>query len=80
MDCWYRKILNAFIKEFNSKEYDHSVWFFGKGEFPFLAGYDLSYFIMGEYLKMNMSSPEKEVNLMPEQLLPILQKMSTSSR
>jgi uncharacterized protein YjaZ len=61
----------------NSKEYDHSLWFFGRGEFPFQAGYDLSYYIIEEYLKMNITSPEKEINLMPAQLSELLQKLIT---
>ena len=75
-----KEILNAFISEFHTQKYDwndHSIWFFGSGKFPFLAGYDLSYYVMGEYLKLNLSSPEKEVNLKPEQLFTLLQKLKS---
>ncbi len=62
------EILAAFIREFGSVEFDHARWFFGKGEFPFQAGYDLSFSLIGEYLSKEKSLAANEVGLSPDKL------------
>lgn len=61
-----RLIFSKFVDEYHSTEYDHSRWFFGGGEFPFQAGYDLSFHLVGRYLTANHSVPSGEVNLDPK--------------
>jgi len=69
-------ILASFIREFNAPEFDHRRWFFGKGEFPFQAGYDLSFAVLGEYLAKKNTVAAKEVGMSPEQLLEVLPTLS----
>ena len=65
-------ILTTFISEFHESAFDHARWFFGKGEFLFQAGYDLSFYVIGKYLADMKSIAANEVALSPEQLLRIL--------
>jgi len=65
------KIRETFIREFYGSQFDHSRWFFGKGEFPFQAGYDLSFSILGEYLERTQSTAAHEVSVTPERLCKV---------
>lgn len=45
-------LLQKAKKEFNSKEYSHTKWFFDKtGEIPYWTGYSLGYYLVERYLK-----------------------------
>lgn len=61
-------IVSKFNSEASSSAYDHDRWFFGRGEFPFLAGYDLSFTVIAEYLNRKTTKASKEVLLSPDQL------------
>lgn len=47
------QLLNKAKEEFNSENYNHSDWFFGRVErgIPRWAGYSLAYYVVGKYLK-----------------------------
>lgn len=49
--------------------YDHAKWFFGAAQFPFLGGYDLSFYLTGLYLRIVKSLASKEVQLDAVKLL-----------
>jgi uncharacterized protein YjaZ len=62
-------ILEKFKEEWNTKDVDNSRWFFGKGEFPFQAGYDLSFYLVGKYLALKRLLPSEQVYLDSKLLL-----------
>jgi uncharacterized protein YjaZ len=70
------EILAAFIREFQISNYDHARWFFGKGEFPFQAGYDLSFNLIGEYLLNQGTTAAKAAGLTTSQLFRTLSSLS----
>lgn len=66
------QIFQSFKSELKRSGFDYSRWFFGKGEFPFQAGYDLSFAITGEYLEIKNSLASKEVFLNADHLVDTL--------
>lgn len=64
--------INAFLKESSDPVYDHSRWFFGSHELPFLAGYDVSFHLLEKYLNSVSSIASKEVTLQSSTLLKYL--------
>lgn len=48
--------LNAAAKEWESTDYDHMRWFFGRGDLPHWIGYTLGYQLVGKYLEDNPES------------------------
>lgn len=53
--------LNAAAKEWESADYDHMRWFFGRGDLPHWIGYTLGYQLVGKYLEDN---PESQPSLL----------------
>lgn len=74
------EILRKFIIEFQLPTFDHARWFFGKGEFPFQAGYDLSFAVLGEYLADRRSTAANEVALTPGELFDTLLSISAKKK
>lgn len=66
------KLLDVLAKDYDDSDYDHYIWFFGKGDFPFLAGYDISYFIIGKYLEKTNKKPSELVNLTSLEMVKFL--------
>ena len=50
-------------KEFNSKKYNHSEWFFGgkKENIPRWTGYSLGFYLVGEYLKKHQNKKASQL-------------------
>ncbi len=46
-----RTHIDEAAKEWDSKDYDHMRWFFGKGDLPHWIGYTLGYQLVGKYLE-----------------------------
>lgn len=67
-----RDAVRAFLKESADPDYDHSRWFFGSHELPFLAGYDVSFHLLEKYLNSKNSVASNEVALQSSALLNYL--------
>ncbi|MDP7320879.1 MAG: DUF2268 domain-containing putative Zn-dependent protease [Bacteriovoracaceae bacterium] len=58
--------------EYRDPSFDHSRWFFGKGEFPFQGGYDLSFYITGMYMTETKAKPSQLIDLTAEKMATFL--------
>jgi len=66
-DNQIQKFLVRAQKEFDSTSYDHSKWFFGKGDktIPYWTGYTLGFTIVGEYLKKHPKESAASLYALP---------------
>lgn len=58
-----KQMLGALRREISDTAYDHNRWFFGKGEFPFQAGYDLGFHITDLFMKSRKKRPSELIQL-----------------
>ena len=69
------KMIDILKIEYSDTQYDHWRWFFGKGEFPFLAGYDLSYYIIKKYLEDKGVNSSELVELSAKELSSLIVRL-----
>ena len=66
------KMYHTFKVEYKDSSYDHARWFFGNGEFSFQAGYDLSYFLVGKFLKDRKTTASKSIGINSDEFVRYL--------
>ncbi len=53
----------VFRDELQCNNFSYQRWFFGGNEIPFHAGYDLSFYLVGLYLRKANRRASQEINL-----------------